>query len=212
MGDRFKETKKIVGHLVDTYITPHHAFDKGNFPMQIRHLVLDTETTGLYPHRGDRMVEIAVIELINMQRTGRVYHQRFNPERLIHPEASAVHGITNEMVKDEPTFPEKVDELLQFLGTDATVVIHNAQFDMGFLNSEIDACREVNPFTRYEGNPAALSCLCTLLDARNRWPYKKNNLNAVCERLDIDTSHRELHGALLDAELLVEVFIKTSTV
>ena len=164
-----------------------------------REIVLDTETTGIDPADGHRIIEIGCIELFNHLPTGRTYHQYINPEREVDAGAIAVHGIKNEFLADKPVFAEIVGEFLDFI-KDATLVIHNAEFDIKFLNSEI------KPF----GFPPLklAEAVDTLLIARKKYPGSPANLDALCRRFNIDLSSRELHGALLDAQLLAEVYIE----
>jgi len=165
----------------------------------MREIVLDTETTGLDPYQGHRMVEIGCIELINRIPSGQVFHRYINPERDIPAEAFAIHGIDNERVKAEKIFAEIADDLLAFLG-DAPLVAHNAMFDLGFLNAELDRC----------GKPpvARERLIDTLLLARRKHPGGSNRLDDLCARYRIDNTRRTKHGALLDAELLAEVYVE----
>jgi DNA polymerase-3 subunit epsilon len=171
-----------------------------------RQIVLDTETTGLEPAEGHRIIEIGAIELVNRRLTGRTYHQYLNPERDIDAAAVEVHGITRAMLEDKPRFADIVAELADFLDG-AELLIHNAPFDIGFLNAEIKAVGargQALPITRIE------DC-CTILDtlklARSLHPGQKNSLDALCKRYSIDNSHRTRHGALLDAEILLDVYL-----
>jgi len=165
----------------------------------MREIVLDTETTGLDPYQGHRMVEIGCIELVNRIPSGNTFHRYFNPERDIPPEALAVHGLSDEFLKDKLFFAEVVDELIAFLG-DAPLVAHNASFDLGFLNAE---------FERVGRPPIARERLVdTLLIARRKHPGGSNRLDDLCARYAIDNSRRTKHGALLDAELLAEVYVE----
>ena len=165
----------------------------------MREIVLDTETTGLDPYQGHRLIEIGCIELVNRMPTGQVFHYYVHPERDIPEEAFRVHGISLEMLRDKPRFHEIADELLTFLG-DAPLVIHNAAFDMGFLNAELErAERPLLDRTRM---------VDTLMLARRKYPGGSNRLDDLCLRYRIDTSRRVKHGALLDAELLAEVYIE----
>jgi len=165
----------------------------------VREIVLDTETTGLDPSSGHRLVEIGCIELVNRFPTGRTFHRYVNPERDIPAEAFAVHGISAEFLKDKPGFAAIADELLAFLG-DAALVIHNAQFDLGFINAELErAARPLLPRERL---------VDTLLLARRKYPAGPNRLDDLCARYAIDNSRRTKHGALLDAELLAEVYVE----
>lgn len=166
----------------------------------MRQIVLDTETTGLNARAGDRIIEIGCVEVISRRLTGRRLHQYVNPERSSDPEALKVHGITDEFLADKPKFEAIADELLAFVA-DADVVIHNASFDVGFLDEEL---------TRI-GRPK-FSTYCaqvtdTLSLSKQLNPGKRHNLDALCERYGISNAHRTLHGALLDAELLAEVYL-----
>jgi DNA polymerase-3 subunit epsilon len=166
----------------------------------MRQVVLDTETTGLDPKLGHRIIEIACVEMVNRRLTHRHYHRYLNPDRDIDAGAQAVHGISLEFLADKPRFPDIVAEFLDFVG-DAELVIHNAAFDIGFLNHELALIKRP---------PMAGQCagvLDTLRMAREMFPGKRNNLDALCERFAIDNSQRNLHGALLDAELLAEVYL-----
>lgn len=165
----------------------------------MREIVFDTETTGLDPHTGDRLVEIGCIELVNRMPSGRNFHAYFNPERAMPLEAEQVHGLTAAFLADKPCFREKVLELLDFL-EDSPLVAHNAQFDFGFLNFELGTC----------GHPlvAMERMVDTLALARRRHPGAKHSLDALCVRYGVDRSHRVLHGALLDAELLAQVYVE----
>jgi DNA polymerase III subunit epsilon len=165
----------------------------------MREIVLDTETTGLDPFSGDRIVEIGGVELLNHMPTGRSYHQYINPERDMPPEAFAVHGLSAEFLRDKPVFADVVDGFLEFSG-EARLVIHNASFDMKFLNAELGWCRRpALPLER---------ALDTLDIARRRFPGAQNSLDALCRRFGIDLSGREKHGALLDSDLLAEVYLE----
>ena len=165
----------------------------------MREIVFDTETTGLDPRSGDRMVEIGCIELVNRVPTGRTFHSYFNPERPMPLEAEQVHGLGDAFLADKRRFHEAVLELLDFLA-DSPLVAHNAQFDFGFLNHELGAC----------GHPevALERMVDTLAIARRRHPGAKHSLDALCARYGIDRSHRVKHGALLDAELLAQVYVE----
>lgn len=165
----------------------------------MREIVFDTETTGLDPRGGDRLVEIGCIELVNRVPTGEVYHAYFNPDRTMPAEAEAVHGLSDAFLADKPRFAEKVGELLDFLG-DSPLVAHNAGFDFGFLNSELGQCgREAVCHSRM---------VDTVAIARRRHPGAKLSLDALCSRYGIDRSHRTKHGALLDAELLTQLYVE----
>ncbi len=165
----------------------------------MREIVFDTETTGLDPQSGDRMVEIGCIELVNRVPTGRTFHAYFNPERPMPLAAQQVHGLSDAFLADKKRFHEHALELLEFL-EDAPLVAHNAQFDFGFLNYELGVC----------GHPEVLleRMIDTLAIARRRHPGAKHSLDALCARYGIDRSHRVLHGALLDAELLAQVYVE----
>ena len=165
----------------------------------MREIVFDTETTGLSPAGGDRMVEIGCIEMIGRVETGRHFHCYFNPERSMPGEAEAVHGLSTTFLSDKPRFADKVAELLEFIG-DSQLVAHNAGFDFGFLNHELNNC----------GHPPV--CMTRMVDtlglARTRHPGAKHSLDALCSRFGVDRSHRVKHGALLDAQLLAQVYIE----
>jgi DNA polymerase-3 subunit epsilon len=165
----------------------------------MREIVFDTETTGLDPATGDRMVEIGCIELVNRVPTGHTFHAYFNPDRAMPIEAERVHGLGDAFLADKKRFHEHVLELLEFIG-DSPLVAHNAQFDFGFLNWELSAC----------GHPevALERMVDTLVLARRRHPGAKHSLDALCMRYGIDRSHRVRHGALLDAELLAQVYVE----
>jgi DNA polymerase-3 subunit epsilon len=166
----------------------------------MREIVFDTETTGLDPFQGDRMVEIGCIELVNRFPTGRVFHCYFNPERDMPEQAFRVHGLSIEFLKDKPLFGTKVEELIEFLGDDAALVAHNAMFDLGFLNAEFERAGR--------GAVSRERIVDTLLLARRKHPGASNRLDDLCTRYAIDNSRRTKHGALLDAELLAEVYIE----
>ena len=165
-----------------------------------RQIVLDTETTGLSAEGGDRIIELGCVELLNRKLTGNNLHHYVNPERDSHEDALKVHGISNEFLKDKPKFAEVVDDILQYL-QGAEIIIHNAAFDVGFLNKELELV----------GRPAfrtyVESVTDTLAMAKEMYPGKRNSLDALCDRLGVDNSGRTLHGALLDAELLADVYI-----
>ena len=165
----------------------------------MREIIFDTETTGLSPAGGDRMVEIGCVEMINRVETGRSYHAYFNPERSMPSEAEAVHGLGDTFLSDKPMFGDTVAELLEFVG-DAPLIAHNATFDFGFLNAELQRCSR---------DPVCLSrMVCTLVLARSRHPGAKHSLDALCTRFGVDRSHRVKHGALLDAQLLAQVYVE----
>ena len=165
----------------------------------MREIVFDTETTGLSPAGGDRMVEIGCIEMIGRVETGRHFHCYFNPERSMPSEAEAVHGLSDIFLSDKPLFADKVEELLEFIG-DSPLVAHNAGFDFGFLNHELERCGR------------SLVCMSRMVDtlvlARTRHPGAKHSLDALCTRYGVDRSQRVKHGALLDAQLLTQVYIE----
>ncbi len=165
----------------------------------MREIIFDTETTGLDPRAGHRLVEIGCIELIDRRESGRTFHAYFHPERDMPAEAEAVHGLSIQFLSDKPLFATRVDELIDFLG-DAPMVAHNAAFDFGFINAELARA----------GRPAldmARMC-CTVQMARKLHPGAKHSLDALCTRYGIDRSHRVKHGALLDAELLAHLYIE----
>ncbi|WP_438276848.1 DNA polymerase III subunit epsilon [Nitrobacter sp.] len=164
----------------------------------MREIVLDTETTGLDPLRGDRLVEIGCVEIFNRMPTGQTFHRYINPERDMPQEAFAVHGLSSEFLADKPLFAQIVDEFLEFVG-DAPLVIHNASFDIGFINAELDRLKR-QAIERER-------LVDTLLLARRKHPGVSNRLDDLCSRYAIDNSRRTKHGALLDAELLAEVYI-----
>ena len=165
----------------------------------MREIVLDTETTGLDPFQGDRLVEIGCIELLNRIPTGQSFHRYVNPERDMPTSAFEVHGLSGDFLKDKPRFCEVADELLDFI-TDAPLIIHNAAFDIGFLNAELERAGKP-PLTRER-------VVDTLLLARRKHPAGPNRLDDLCARYGIDNSRRTRHGALLDAEILAEVYIE----
>ena len=165
----------------------------------MREIIFDTETTGVNPAGGDRIVEIGCIEMINRVETGREYHAYFHPERSMPSEAEAVHGLSDRFLSDKPLFADKAQELIDFLG-DAPMVAHNAGFDFGFLNRELALCGR---------DPICLTrMVCTLVIARTRHPGAKHSLDALCSRFGVDRSQRVKHGALLDAQLLAQVYIE----
>ena len=165
----------------------------------MREIIFDTETTGLSPAGGDRMVEIGCVEMVNRVETGRTYHAYFNPDRPMPREAEAVHGLSDTFLSDKPMFGDTVAELLEFVG-DAPLIAHNATFDFGFLNHELQRCSR---------DPVCLSrMICTLVLARSRHPGAKHSLDALCTRFGVDRSHRVKHGALLDAQLLAQVYVE----
>lgn len=166
----------------------------------MRQIVLDTETTGIDPAEGHRIIEIGCVEMMERQLTGRHYHVYINPDREVEQEAISVHGITNDFLADKPRFGEIAQELLAFIDG-AELVIHNAAFDVGFIDAEFARLKPVRKVADH----------CTVLDslavARRKHPGQKNSLDALCKRYGVDNSNRELHGALLDAEILADVFL-----
>lgn len=167
----------------------------------MRQIVLDTETTGLDPRQGHRIIEIGALELIDRQLTGRQYHVYLNPEREIEQGALEVHGITEEFLRDKPRFWEIADDLLEFVDG-AELVIHNAPFDIGFIDNELSLAAHLH---------TSITEIATVLDtlelARDLHPGQRNNLDALCKRYEVDNSSRSLHGALLDAEILTDVYL-----
>ncbi|KVE36592.1 DNA polymerase III subunit epsilon [Burkholderia sp. TSV86] len=166
----------------------------------MRQIIIDTETTGLNPRAGDRILEVGCVELLNRRLTGNNLHFYINPERDSDPAALAVHGLTTEFLSDKPKFAEIVDALRDFV-RDAELIIHNAPFDIGFFNAE---------FERLNLPPITEDCagvIDTLVQAKQMFPGKRNSLDALCDRFGINNSHRTLHGALLDSELLAEVYL-----
>lgn len=167
----------------------------------MRQVVIDTETTGLSTEAGDRIIEIGCLELLNRRLTGSSLHFYLNPERPVEPGAVAIHGITNEFLADKPLFHHIVDELMAYL-QDSQLIIHNAPFDVSFLNHEIHLTRRALPLIEEH---------CTILDtlvmARQKHPGQHNSLDALCRRYRVDNSNRKFHGALLDAELLAQVYL-----
>ena len=165
----------------------------------MREIVFDTETTGLSFAAGDRLVEIGCVEMVNRVETGRTYHAYFHPERAMPAEAQRIHGLSDAFLSDKPKFHEKVEELLEFIG-DSVLIAHNASFDFGFLNGELKKLdREIIALDRM---------IDTVAMARQRHPGAKHSLDALCTRYGIDRSHRVLHGALLDAQLLCQVYVE----
>lgn len=164
----------------------------------MREIVLDTETTGLSPEAGDRIVEIGCVELINHMPTGRTFHRHINPERDMPVEAEAIHGLSGAFLADKPRFAEVVDDFLEFIACDH-LVIHNAEFDLRFLNAELVRCGR----SRLQSG-----CHDTLLLARRAYPGAQASLDALCRRFQIDTSKRDKHGAIIDCELLAAVYLE----
>ena len=173
--------------------------DKRTYTNRI--VVLDTETTGLNPQEGHRIIEIGCVEMVKRRLTGKRFHVYINPDRIIDEGAIAVHGITNQFLDDKPHFEQIVDDFIAFI-KDAELVIHNAPFDVGFINNEL---------SRLNNKSGTVGDLCEVFDtlayARKKHPGQRNSLDALCKRYGIDNSHRDLHGALLDAEILADVFL-----
>lgn len=165
----------------------------------MREIVFDTETTGLSPQGGDRLVEIGCVELFNRVETGKVFHAYFNPQRSMPSEAQAVHGLSETFLADKPLFADKVEDLLEFIA-DTPMIAHNAQFDFSFLNHELGLC--ARPIVMMD------RMIDTLAMARSKHPGAKHSLDALCSRYGIDRSHRVLHGALLDAQLLAQLYVE----
>jgi DNA polymerase III subunit epsilon len=167
----------------------------------MRQVVLDTETTGLEPEQGHRIIEIGCVEMFNRRKTGKTFHRYLRPDREVDWGALQVHGITNEFLAQQPRFAEVVDELVEFIGG-AELIIHNAAFDIAFLDAEL---------RRLPGPPRQIARLCGVLDtlplARRMHPGQRNSLDALCKRYSVDNSRRELHGALLDAQILLDVYL-----
>ncbi len=167
----------------------------------MRQIVLDTETTGLDPAQGNRIIEIGCVEVIGRKLTGNNFHQYINPERDSEEKALEVHGLTTDFLSDKPLFHQIAEAFLAYVDG-AELVIHNAAFDVGFLNSELQ---------KTHGNDFSLAARCKITDslamAKERHPGQRNSLDALCKRYDVDNSHRELHGALLDAEILADVYL-----
>jgi DNA polymerase-3 subunit epsilon len=167
----------------------------------MRQIILDTETTGLEPEQGHRIIEIGCVELLNRRKTGRTFHRYLRPDREIDRGALQVHGITNEFLAQQPRFADVIEELLEFL-SGAELIIHNAAFDLAFLDAELK---------RVPGPSRQMRGLCGVIDtlplARQMHPGQRNTLDALCKRYSVDNSHRELHGALLDAQILGDVYL-----
>lgn len=166
----------------------------------LREIVFDTETTGLDPAQGDRVVEIGAVELINHLPSGQHFHRYINPERAMPAEAFAVHGLGDEFLRDKPLFAEIADDFLAFIGSDSRLIAHNASFDMKFLNSELSRISRPTLEMARAVDTAAM--------ARQKFPGAMASLDALCRRFGIDNSNRTLHGALLDSELLAEVYLE----
>lgn len=183
----------------NNHLTPLQARAGRQISCAMREIIFDTETTGLDPKTGDRMVEIGCIEMMNRVATGQTFHGYFNPDRDMPAAAEAVHGLSGSFLSDKPRFHERAGELLEFL-EDSLLVAHNAGFDFGFLNTELDICG-LEPVCRSR-------MVDTIALARVRHPGAKLSLDALCTRYGIDRSHRTRHGALLDAELLAQVYVE----
>ena len=168
--------------------------------MSVRQIILDTETTGIDPEAGHNVIEIGCVEMVRRKLTGNTWHQYIKPDREVEAEAIEVHGITNEFLADKPRFAELAHEFLEFV-RGAELIIHNATFDIGFLNTELAR----------NGINERVDEICTVIDtlmlARKKHPGQRNSLDALCRRYGIDNSHRELHGALLDSEILADVYL-----
>lgn len=166
----------------------------------MRQIIFDTETTGLDPNQGHGIIEIGAIEVINRRKTGRTFHRYCKPDRDVEAEALAVHGITNEFLSSQPRFVELAEDLIEFI-SGAELIIHNAPFDVGFLNAELQRINSKH----------STHTLCTIVDtlvmARTKYPGQRNSLDALCKRFSVDNSGREYHGALLDAQLLLDVYL-----
>ena len=167
----------------------------------MRQIILDTETTGLEPEQGHRIIEIGCVELFNRRKTGRTFHRYLRPDREVDRGAVQVHGLTNEFLSQQPRFAEIVDELIEFV-MGGELIIHNAAFDLAFLDAELK---------RLPGPPRVMRNLCSVVDtlplARQMHPGQRNSLDALCKRYSVDNSRRELHGALLDAQILCDVYL-----
>ena len=167
----------------------------------MRQVIFDTETTGLEPEQGHRIIEIGCVEMVNRRKSGRTFHRYLRPDREVDRGAIQVHGLTNEFLAQQPRFAEVVEELLEFI-SGAELIIHNAAFDLAFLDAELK---------RLPGPPRHTRNICKIIDtlplARQMHPGQRNSLDALCKRYSIDNSHRELHGALLDAQILLEVYL-----
>ena len=169
----------------------------------MRQIFLDTETTGLETEQGHRIIEIGCVEMINRKLTGKHFHRYINPDREIEEGAIEIHGITNDFLADKPHFAQIGDDFLAFV-RDADLIIHNAAFDVGFINHEFNLLQrqDIEPITTY------CQIIDTMVLARQKHPGQRNSLDALCRRYEVDNSHRELHGALLDAEILAEVYLR----
>ena len=169
----------------------------------MRQIILDTETTGLDPLRGHRITEIGCIEMVDRRPTGRQYQTYLNPEREVDPDAARITGLTTEFLKDKPKFIDVADELMSFLNqNEPEIIIHNAPFDLSFLNHELNLIKHaVRPLEKH------FTIVDTLIMARQMYPGQRNSLDALCKRYNINNTHREYHGALLDSELLMSVYL-----
>ncbi len=172
---------------------------RADIKTSMREIVFDTETTGLSPANGDRLVEIGCVEMINRVETGRTFHSYFNPERVMNPDAQAVHGLSDHFLADKPLFVERIEDMLDFI-EDSPLIAHNASFDFAFMNAEMEAAGRLRI--------AQSRMVDTLALARSKFPGAKHSLDALCTRFGIDRSHRVLHGALLDAQLLAQVYVE----
>jgi DNA polymerase-3 subunit epsilon len=179
-----------------------HYIDLRFYNMAIRQIILDTETTGLKPEEGHKIIELAAVEMIDYKLTGNNLHLYFNPERVIDAEATKIHGITNEAVADKPKIKEVVNQIIEFV-KDSELIIHNAKFDMAFLNHEFNLLQDTNikEFSAYVSG-----VIDTLIIARQKFPGAKNSLDALCDRFNVDRSNRDFHGALIDCNLLAQVY------
>lgn len=175
---------------------------KNEEQVNTRQIVLDTETTGLEPSQGHKIIEIGCVEMVNRRLTGNNYHQYLQPDRDIDEGAQAVHGISNEFLADKPRFADVVKDFIEYLDG-AELIIHNAPFDVGFINQELKNCG-----AEYGSVKDYCTVIDTLVMARKMRPGKKNNLDVLCREYDVNNKHRELHGALLDSELLSEVYLR----
>jgi len=176
----------------------------------VRQIVLDTETTGLEFSEGHRIIEIGCVEVVNRRFSGNTYHQYIKPDREIDAAAAEVHGITNEFLADKPAFADIVGDLIEFVRS-AELIIHNAAFDVGFINYELTRAAEEGKGAWLEGEIPRIDRLCTVTDslalARSLHPGQKNDLDSLCKRYGVDNSQRTFHGALLDAEILADVYL-----
>jgi DNA polymerase III subunit epsilon len=185
--------------LLFTTLSLVFAQKRADSLLSMREIVFDTETTGLSPANGDRLVEIGCVEMINRVESGRTYHCYFNPECPMAPAAQAIHGLSDSFLSDKALFADKVEDMLDFL-EDSPLVAHNASFDFAFLNAELEASG------RLHVSPSRM--IDTLALARTKFPGAKHSLDALCSRFGVDRSHRVLHGALLDAQLLAQVYVE----